>query len=240
MKKFLVILLFVPALLQATEILELDKNTDDMNVEILKIVNGITKNGMKAKEETRGFDYRYESKAISSFNLNIYIGRLDEKKGKTLFRIESPLNGLEKSLKMIVEKEIADPQKPVNFNDYAKKHHLFSAALDIIFPAASVYYNGKNSPLYTASDRGRKMKSYILYEILLVGGTYWYAQSKMKDSTLQEKLIFKPTNRDPLKSEFKGMIIGAFVATRLYRLAGAINETTSHNRLLQFAYTKKY
>ena len=78
MKKLLFIF-FIPALLQAAEIIELDKKTESMNLQILKIVNELTHDGMKKKDITRGFDYRYTTKTLSSFNLDLYLVRLNEK-----------------------------------------------------------------------------------------------------------------------------------------------------------------
>lgn len=238
-KILLIIFTLIPINISASEVIEIPRNVDDLNLEVIKIIQNITHNGMKPNDVTQGFNYRLEDKWHSSFHLNIYLTKFNKSNNNSLMRIESPLKGTEKAIKQIMEAELLKQGKYPDKKTYGYKNYIVSEFLNLVHPAASVYYNSLSSPIYNDDDVRSKMGKYILYDIIIAGTAILYSQRQTPKRSLLEQFAFKPKpESNPLKGKNSGIIIGALAISRIVRIVGAAQDTGANNELVQFYYSK--
>ncbi len=240
--RFLFVLFFFISIrgLFSAEIIETSSTVEDMNIKILKILSHVTEDKFYSEEKTRGFVHRYTDKFFCPFNFNVYIGRVNKNSLDSIIRIESPRKGEAKVLRQIIESEILkNPDR--SGKQVTTKSHILSQMFNIVAPAASVYYNSRNSPFYYDNDASKKMLMYILADILLVGGAYYYAdKSNTKKSAQDDLLLKKGPSSGIFEMKNSGFIVGALLTTRLIRMFGAASETAAQNRIAELSYTFKF
>ena len=221
--------------------LEIPEDTEKLNLEIVKLLNNITSNKIVSIDQTMGFSYRYQSKWNSPFAIDVYVTKINRNNKLSLLRIESSLNGTEKVFKKIFEAEFLKKSNLPEKSSLKYKYHAVSQLLNVLHPAASVYYNAKNSPIYTSSDKFGKMYKYIALDILLTGAAWWYVKSNLPGKSPAEKALYLPgPDQNPLRSKNAGIIFAALATSRLIRMAGAIEDTGTHNNLVEFFIAKNY
>lgn len=122
-----------------------------------------------------------------------------------------------------------------------KKSHIISQGLNLISPALSVIYNSHKSPIYTSSDTLMRASFYLLSDLLIGGLAYYFAMNNNDKKSMMDNLLNKEgPSGNVFETKYGGVVIAALVIPRLYRMTGAIEDTTTHNRLLELSYTFKY
>ncbi|MBE7412708.1 MAG: hypothetical protein L6Q54_02200 [Leptospiraceae bacterium] len=244
MKKKILILvsLFIFSIqnLFSAEIIETTSTVEDMNIQILKILSRVTEDKFHSPDKTGGFIHRYTDNFFSPFNFNIYIGKINKNSLDAIIRIESPRKGEAKVLRRIIESEILkNPDR--SGKGVTTKSHILSQLFNVVTPAASVYYNSRNSPFYYDNDASKKILLYVLADILLVGGAYYYAdKTNTKKKTLDDLFLKKGPSYGFFEMKNSGIIMAALASTRIIRMFGAASETAAQNRMAELSYTFKF
>ncbi|EMP07044.1 hypothetical protein LEP1GSC124_2576 [Leptospira interrogans serovar Pyrogenes str. 200701872] len=113
--------------------------------------------------------------------------------------------------------------------------------MNLISPALSVIYNSHKSPVYTSSDTLMRSSFYLLSDLLIGGLAYYFAMNNNDKKSMMDNLLNKEgPSGNVFETKYGGVVIAALVIPRLYRMAGAVEDTTTHNRLLELSYTFKY
>ncbi|MCE9498999.1 MAG: hypothetical protein K8R21_00530 [Leptospira sp.] len=242
-KKFpvsLFVCLFYTTTVFSAEIIEIPGTIEDNNLKIIKVLSMITDNSFSAPDKTRGFHYRYSDKWYSPFSFDLYVGRVNKNSQDTMIRIESQKRGVEKILRQIAEAELL--KNPDNGGRrITSKSHILSQLFNVAQPAVSVFYNSYHSPVYQGNDRIKSMALYILADILLVGGAYYYTETQRdKKNFIDDMLNKKGETGNPFRGHNSGIMFGALAITRLIRITGSYSDTGMQNRLAEFTYSYKF
>ena len=245
MWKFFLICYFLLVLpIFSVEVLEINGDKKSLNLEILKIINNISDNKVVSSEKTFGFDYKYNLKWSHPYDFNIYFGSFFQNNNH-LLRIESSNNGEEKVLKSILYKSLYPNQKNIySLNikkPLKKKSHIISQSLNLISPFMSVAYNSYKSPLYTESDTSSGINKYLLLDFFIIGVASWYIQDKTPRKTFIDNMSLKKGPSYNFTKNQNGQIaLSLLFVVRLFRMKGSIHDTSFHNRLANWSYTKRF
>lgn len=234
---FLILFLLVSEPLFSAEVLEVPLTTDDANVKIIAILNKLSPNGFYEDPKTGGFLKKYNDKFYSPFDYKIYIGRLSQRSTDSIIRIESIDRGQEKVWKQIFEAELLKNPPAEDVRKLQNKSYAISQGLNLMQPSLSVMYNSSSSPLYSFRDSFLTSTAYLVADLILVGGAYIYASDKAPRKSLWDNMLNRSGPPELHKGPDAGAIIGALAITRLYRMVGSVQDTTAHNRLVEFSYS---
>lgn len=248
---------FVPFLLtfyslSASEVIELDGNIEDNNMKVFAALNKFAEGSVKLSKKTKGFKYHYTNPWYSRYSFDIYLGEFAKRDNVSIMRIEAPKSGVEKIFRNYFKDELqkkdangvgsasgTSPDERVE--KLEKKSHLVSQGLNLISPAFSVLYNSRKSPVYTSSDTFSRTSFYLLSDLLIGGLAYYFAMSSIHKKSMVDNLLNREgPSGNVFESQYGGVVIAALVIPRLYRMTGAIEDTTTHNRLVELSYTYKY
>ncbi|MGJ4752922.1 hypothetical protein [Leptospira kmetyi] len=249
--------IFVPFLLtfhslSASEVIELDGNIEENNMKVSAALNKFAEGSVKFSKKTKGFKYHYTNPWYSRYSFDIYLGEFAKRDNVSIMRIEAPKNGMEKVFRNYFRDELqkkdatgigsASGTTPDDrIEKLEKKSHLVSQGLNLISPAFSVLYNSRKSPVYTYSDTFSRTSFYILTDLLIGGLAYYFAMNNLPKKSMVDNLLNKEgSSGNVFESQYGGVVIAALVIPRLYRMTGAIEDTTTHNRLVELSYTYKY
>lgn len=242
----IVVLSLLPAqLLIASESFEITTSVEDTNLRIVKLLNKITDNSLRSIESTGGFNYRYRSGLLSPFRFNVYIGKLSKKSEDSIVRIEATKNGEAKLLKTILEVELNKNSNTYRFEQaLTPKYHFLSQSLNLISPAASVFYNSKNSPFYTTSDTVVKMSTYMLIDIAILAlAAFYINNNNVGEKSVYDDLLGKSGPKrgmfDP-QSPHGGLVLGALLIPRIFRSVEGFHDTAAQNRIAELSYTYRF
>ncbi|AAS71905.1 hypothetical protein [Leptospira interrogans] len=250
-------LITVPLLLMyhsifASEVIELEGNIEENNIKILAALNKFAEGSVKFSKKTKGFKYHYTNPWYSRYSFDIYLGEFAKRDNVSIIRIEAPKYGMEKSFRNYFKEELqkkdamgvgsATTTTPEDkIEKLEKKSHIISQGLNLISPALSVIYNSHKSPVYTSSDALMRSSFYLLSDLLIGGLAYYFAMNNNDKKSMMDNLLNKEgPSGNVFETKYGGVVIAALVIPRLYRMAGAVEDTTTHNRLLELSYTFKY
>ncbi len=229
--------------LYSSESFESSMTVEDTNLRVVKLLNKITDNSIRIMESTGGFNYRYKSGLISPFRFNVYVGRFTKKSEDSIVRIEATKNGEAKLLKTILEVELNKNSEEYKFEQALDpKYHLISQSLNLITPAASVFYNSYRSPFYTTSDTVIKMSTYIAIDMFILALAAFY----INNNNVGEKNIYADiyNKKGPQKGMFDnphgGIVLAALAIPRIYRSVEAYHDTAAQNRIAELSYTYRF
>ena len=245
---FYSLLIFYSFTLYASESFETPATVEDTNLKVVRLLNKITENSIQSMESTRGFNYRYKSSLLTPFRFNVYIGRFTKKSEDSIVRIEATKNGEAKLLKTILEVELNKNASDYKFEQALDpKYHLVSQSLNLITPAASVFYNSYKSPFYTTSDTVVKMSTYIMIDMVILAIAAFYINNNNvgEKSNFDNAMgIFGPDGPKKgmfdLESNHAGIVIAALAIPRIYRSVEAFHDTAAQNRIAELSYTYRF
>lgn len=223
--------------LVAAEVIEVPMKPEDANVQIIAVLAKVNPEGFIEDYKTEGFIYRYNSKFFSPFSHKIYIGRMSQRSIDSIIRVESRDKGQEKMWRQIFEAELLKNPPEADAVKLERKSHLISQSLNLVTPAFSVMYNSYDSPILDSRDTWFASGFYLITDIILVGGAVLYARGKRPSKSFGDNIINKRGPRAVEQGPDAGAIIGAIALTRLYRMVGAVQDTSAHNRMVELEYS---
>jgi len=242
------LLLLIAGQVSASESFETSNTIEDTNLKVVKLLNKITDNSIRSMESTGGFNYRYRSGLLSPFRFNVYVGRFSKKSEDSIVRIEATKNGEAKLIKSILEIELNK-----NSNEYKfeialdPKYQLVSQTLNLVTPAASVFYNSYRSPFYTTSDTVIKMSTYMMIDFLILAiAAFYINNNNVGEKSVYDDLLWvtKPKHKGPQKGMFdephRDFIIAALALPRIYRSFEGFHDTAAQNRIAELSYTFRF
>jgi len=242
---FIAILILSSTFAMASESFESPSSVEDTNLKVVKLLNKITDNSLRSIESTGGFNYRYRSSLLSPFRFNVYVGKLSKKSEDSIVRIEATKNGEAKLLKTIIEGELNKNSTTYKFEQaLVPKYHLVSQSLNIISPAASVFYNSSNSPFYTTSDTVIKMSTYVMIDIAILAlAAFYINNNSVGEKSVYDDLLGKQGPKrgmfDP-ESSHGGLVLAALIIPRIYRSVEGFHDTAAQNRIAELSYTYRF
>ncbi|EMO40671.1 hypothetical protein [Leptospira noguchii] len=236
----------------ASEVIELDGNIEENNIKILAALNKFAEGSVKLSKKTKGFKYHYTNLWYSRYSFDIYLGEFAKRDNVSIIRIEAPKYGIEKLFRNYFKEELqkkdamgvgsvttATPDDKIE--KLEKKSHIISQGLNLISPALSVIYNSRKSPVYTSNDTLMRVSFYLLTDLLIGGLAYYFAMNNNDKKSMMDNLLNKEgPSGNVFETKYGGVVIAALVIPRLYRMTGAVEDTTTHNRLLELSYTFRY
>jgi len=225
--------------LNAAETLEISGTPDDLNLRLTALLNQLNPD-YYSDDKTRGFIYRYKNRWKNPYDFDIYIGKVGKNSPDSVLRIESPRIGQERMWKQIFEQELL--RKPPQEDSIAlsPKYHIISQGLNLITPAASVGYNSWKSPLYASRDTLLSSAIYLLADIVLVGGAYYYAQERLPKKNIWENMMNEKGAGNVWNSPNSIGIFAALAITRGVRAFDAWEDTAAHNKTAQYSWTFRF
>ncbi len=229
--------------LSSSESFESSASIEDTNLKIVKLLNKITDNSIVSLESTGGFNYRYRSGILSPFRFNVYVGRFTKKSEDSIVRIEATKNGEAKLLKTIIEVELNKNSADYKFEQALNpKYHIVSQTLNLITPAASVFYNSYNSPFYTTSDTVIKMGTYAMIDMVIIAiAAFYINNTKTGNKNIYGDLLNK---QGPSKYIFASphgdVVLAALLLPRIYRSLEGYHDTAAQNRIAELSYTYRF
>ncbi len=229
--------------LGASESFESPTSVEDTNLKIIKLLNKITDDSVVSLESTGGFNYRYRSGLLSPFRFNVYVGRFTKKSEDSIVRIEATKNGEAKLLKTILEVELNKNSADYKFEEALKpKYHIVSQTLNLVTPAASVFYNSYSSPFYTTSDTVIKMGTYAMIDMVILAiAAFYINNTKTGNKNIYGDLLNKPGPSKYIFAQPHGeVVIAALLLPRLYRSVEAFHDTAAQNRIAELSYTYRF
>ncbi|TGL73679.1 hypothetical protein [Leptospira yasudae] len=239
--------------LGASEVIELEGNVEENNMKISAALNKFAEGSVKFSKKTKGFKYHYTNPWYSRYSFNVYLGEFAKRDNVSIMRIEAPKSGMEKVFRNYFKEElqrkdaagIGTPSSGTNPDDkiekLEKKSHIVSQGLNLISPAFSVLYNSRKSPVYTSGDTFSRTSFYLLSDLLIGGLAYYFAMNSIPKKSMMDNLLNKEgPSGNVFDSPYGGIFVAALVVPRLYRMTGAVEDTTTHNRLVELSYTYKY
>ncbi|TGK01539.1 hypothetical protein EHQ53_07360 [Leptospira langatensis] len=247
--------LFFSSSLFAGEVFELEGDPGENDTRIISALNRLTFDRVISDKNTKGFTYRYVTKWYSPLVLDVYVLGLAKREKMSIVRVEAPKKGAERVFRNFLMEELTKKEitggfgtGSRNLEDYAdgklepyNKSYLYSGALALIQPAASVYYNANRSPVYGGSDRLKGMFGYIMLDLLLAGLGYYYATTTMEKNSALDNYMHKPAHSgNVLDSPGAPVFLGLLIIPRIYRLIGGIQDTYTHNRIMEISATKSF
>lgn len=235
---FIFFLLFTSNLF-AGETIEVLGSPEDLNLKLTALLNKLDPD-YYSDDKTRGFVYRYRNKWTNPYDFNIYIGKVSKTSPDSILRIESPRIGQEKMWKQIFEQEILRKAPHVAAVPISEKYHFVSQGLNIISPIASVGYNSWNSPLYSGRDTILSMAIYFLTDLILVGGTYYYAEQNLPKKNIWDNLANVKGAGNVWESPNAVGILAALAVSRGIRAFDAWEDTAAHNKTAQFSWSFRF
>lgn len=223
----------------AGETVEVPGNQDELNLKLIALLSKLDSKYYQ-DDKTRGFTFRYRNSWNDPFDFNIYISKVGKNSPDSLLRIESPRVGQERMWRQIFEQEIL--MKPARDNAVAleKKSLLFSQALNLVSPIASVGYNSWNSPIYTNRDSLISMAIYLVADLFIAGGAYYYAEQKLPKKNIWDNLANISPPNNVWESADAITVVTALAITRGIRAFDAWEDTTAHNRAASFSWKFQY
>ncbi|EMJ90652.1 hypothetical protein [Leptospira alstonii] len=236
----------------ASEVIEFEGNIEDNNMKISAALNKFAEGSVKFSKKTKGFKYHYTNPWYSRYSFDIYLGEFAKRENVSILRIEAPKYGMEKAFRNYLKEELqkkdaagigsASGTTPdERIEKLEKKSHLVSQGLNLISPALSVFYNSRKSPIYTSTDTLTRVSFYLLSDLLIGGLAYYFAMNNIHKKSMMDNLLGKEgPSGNVFESKYGGVVIAALVVPRLYRMTGAVEDTTTHNRLFELSYTFKY
>ncbi|TGK07269.1 hypothetical protein EHO59_03945 [Leptospira semungkisensis] len=239
----------------AGEVFELEGDPGENDTRIISALNRLTYDRVVSDKNTKGFAYRYVTKWYSPLVLDVYVLGLAKRDKMSIIRVESPKKGAERVFRNFLMEELTKKEitggfgaNSRNLDDYAdgklepyNKNYLYSGSLALIQPAASVYYNANRSPVYGGSDRLKGMFGYIMLDLLLAGLGYYYATTTMEKNSALDNFMHKPSpSGNVLDSPGGGVFLGLLIIPRIYRLIGGMQDTYTHNRIMEISASKSF
>ncbi|XDD52080.1 hypothetical protein AB3N59_17560 [Leptospira sp. WS92.C1] len=242
--------------LSASEVIELEGNVEENNMKVSSALNKFVEGSVKFSKKTKGFKYHYTNPWYSKYSFNIYLGDFAKRDNVSIMRIEAPKAGFEKSFRNYFKEELlkkdavgigsASVSSGSKIDDPGiekteKKSHLVSQGLNLISPAFSVIYSSRKSPIYTSSDTFIRTSLYLITDLLIGGLAYYFAMNNNHKKSAMDNLLLKEgPSGNVFESKYGVVFIAAIVAPRIYRATGAIEDTATHNRLLELSYSFKF
>ncbi|WP_206698701.1 hypothetical protein [Leptospira stimsonii] len=257
MKRFYIVsILFflVTASSFASEVIEIEGKIEDNNMKVFSALNKFAEGSVKLSKKTKGFKYHYTNPWYSRYSFNIYLGEFAKRDNVSIMRIEAPKAGMEKAFRNYFQEELQrkdangigtvtgnTAQGEERVEKLEKKSHLVSQGLNLISPAFSVMYNARKSPVYTSADAFSRSSFYLLSDLLIGGLAYYLVMSNIdKKSTVDNLLNKHGPSGNIFDAKYSGIFIAAIAIPRLYRATGALEDTTTHNRLFELSYSFKF
>ncbi|MDZ4725043.1 MAG: hypothetical protein SH817_02720 [Leptospira sp.] len=241
--KIFIFIIFINSLftfeLLAGETLEILGSPDDLNVRLTAILTKLDPD-FYSEDKTSGFIYRYRHRWKNPYDFNIYIGKVSKTSPDSILRIESPRSGQERMWKQIFEQELLQKAPAITAVQLTPKYHIISQGLSLITPIASVGYNSWNSPLYTGRDTFVSMAIYFLTDLILVGGTYLYAEQNLPKKNIWGALLNEKGPGNVWESPNAVGIFAALAVSRTIRAFDAWEDTSAHNKTAQFSWSFKF
>ncbi|WP_332460760.1 hypothetical protein [Leptospira ainazelensis] len=252
---FLSILFFFAAIPTfASEVIEIEGKIEDNNMRVFTALSKFAEGSVKLSKKTKGFKYHYTNPWYSRYAFNVYLGEFAKRDNVSIMRIEAPKAGMEKAFRNYFQEELqrkdangigsvtgASPAGEERFEKLEKKSHLISQGLNLVSPAFSVMYNARKSPVYTSGDAFSRSSFYLLTDLLIGGLAYYFVMSNNDKKSAVDNLLNKPgPSGNIFDAKYSGIFIAAVAIPRLYRATGAMEDTTTHNRLFELSYSFKY
>ncbi|MDF3820757.1 hypothetical protein P3G55_12645 [Leptospira sp. 96542] len=223
----------------AGETIEIMGSPDDVNLRLVAVLNKLDPD-YYADDKTQGFVYRYRHRWKNPYDFNIYIGKVGKNSGDSIIRMESPRRGQEKMWKQLLEQELLQKPPVDGSVKLSEKSHIVSQGLNLISPMASVGYNSWNSPLYTTKDTIISMSIYLLCDLILAGGAYYYAQEKLPKKNIYDHMANVKGPGNVWESPNAVGVFAALAVSRLVRAVDSWEDTSAHNKTAQFGWSFKF
>ena len=218
---------------QSSRSYEASATTAELKLKVQGLLSRLDKGNFKEKQETFGFDYRFQSRFMSPWKYNIYIGDFNRgNTGKSLVRIEGRTGTVLSWLRVMELEQILDAKSvswlkvrthaPKEFRNLKRKSQVVTQLLNIVSPSLAVLYlgGGSSSPVMTSQQKYSAVISYLSLDILsyYIGGN----------------LLFRTRHN---ASENQKFILAGLLATRAYGAAKLWNNVRAHNRLFGLNYS---
>ncbi|WP_167883256.1 hypothetical protein [Leptospira adleri] len=236
----------------ASEVIEIEGKIEDNNMRVFAALNKFAEGSVKLSKKTKGFKYHYTTPWYSRYAFNVYLGEFAKRDNVSIMRIEAPKSGMEKVFRNYFQEELQ--KKDANgigtatsstgderLEKLEKKSHIVSQGLNLISPAFSVMYNASKSPVYTSNDAFSRSAFYLLTDLLIGGLAYYFVMSNNDKKSAMDNLLNKHgPSGNVFDAKYSGIFIAAVAIPRFYRAMGALEDTTTHNRLFELSYSFKY
>lgn len=247
------ILLFSAASLSASEVIELQGNIEDNNMKVFEALNKFAEGSVKFSKNTKGFKYHYTNPWYSRYSFNVYLGEFAKRENVSIMRIETSKAGMEKAFRNYFKEElmkrdatgigtVTDPSRAQEKGEMLeRKSHLISQGLNLVSPVFSVLYNSRKSPVYLSGDAFLRSSFYFLADLIVGGLAYYFVMNNNHKKSMWDNLFLKEgPSGNVFEARYSGIFIAALAIPRLYRVTGALEDTTSHNRLFELSYSFRY